>query len=74
MDANAFLEAATVLNCHLMTVGSNPTSSTLVGNYLYVNNFGSNDVTVIDTSIDYAASAVIATIPVGAQPNSSVLA
>jgi len=52
-----------------IAVGSNIFSSTRVGTHLYVNNAGSNTVSVIDT----ATNAVVDTIVVGSFPISSTL-
>jgi uncharacterized repeat protein (TIGR02059 family) len=62
-------KAVTVLNPSLISVGTNPYSSTAVGTKLYVNNKNSSTVSVINTATD----TVLATIPVGDYPSSSTI-
>ena len=55
--------------CDYITVGAGPRFSTLVGDKLYVSNYSSNTVSVINTT----TNAVIATIPVDNSPFFSTL-
>ena len=57
-------------NCSIFNVGTNPWSSVLVGTDLYVGNYGSDNVSVVDT----ITNEVTATITVGDSPRFATLA
>ena len=56
-------------NCSIFNVGTNPWSSVLVGTDLYVGNYGSDNVSVVDTT----TNEITATITVGDSPRFSTL-
>jgi uncharacterized repeat protein (TIGR02059 family) len=65
----SFNKAEAIATVTTIPVGDYPNSSTLVGTNLYVNNAGSDEISVIDTT----TNTVTDTISVGDNPGSSVL-